>query len=523
MTKNDFLSELKLRLKRIKRAERNRILQYYSELIDDMTESGKTEAEAVEALGNIDDIAKQILADASAQGNIKNNSTWIITLLAILSFPVWVPILAAAFAILISVLAVLFSVIVSVFAIGIALVGSAVGLIFGSFAMLIGGSASSALFTLGSGLVCLALSLILAPLFFAFAKLIVKEVVKLWCLIFKKSYSPRSPAKLHLAKIGIASACIFCVGMLLSLCALGTVKFDITKLNTDKKIERISKTLSAADINTVEISVYTDNIVILPSTDDSAHISYTDTSFVTHVLNSDNGKLSLISEGNKLKWFEYIGLNFSFDNDVELYLPESYSGSIILRSTTGKVELSDFNGIKTVDITSSTGNINLSDIEAAELYASASTGTIWVYNITADTAILSASTGSVTFSESSCANSLTVSTTTGKVKLESCTIPSLKVTVTTGSIGIYAVTCEKSANLSSSTGSITLSDLLTKSLTAKTSTGDVKGTLRGSESKYAITSSSNTGNNNLAQRTTGERTISIHTSTGNIHITFSGK
>lgn len=523
MTKNDFLNELKLRLKRIKRAERNRILQYYSELIDDMTENGKTEAEAVEALGNIDDIAKQILTDASAQGNIKNNSTWLITVLAILSFPVWVPILAVAFAILISVLAVLFSVIVSVFAIGAALAGSAIGLIFGSFAMLIGGSASSALFTLGGGLVCLALSLILAPLFFALAKLIVKEVVKLWCLIFKKSYSPKSPVKLHIAKIGIASACIFCVGMLLSLCALGTVKFDITKLNTDKKIERISKNLSAADINTVEISVYTDNIVILPSTDDSAHISYTDTSFVTHVLSSDNGKLSLITEKNKLKWFNYIGLNFSFDNDVELYLPESYSGSIILKSSTGNVELSDFNATENVDITSSTGNITLSNLETMELYASASTGSIRASVTEADTASLSSNTGSVTLGEFSCANSLTVSTTTGKVKLESCTIPSLKITVTTGSVGIYAVTCEKSVNIASSTGSITLSDLLTKSLTAKTSTGDVKGTLRGSESEYAITSSSNTGNNNLAQRTTGERAISIHTSTGNIHITFSGK
>ncbi len=523
MTKNEFLNELKLRLKRIKRAERNRILQYYSELIDDMTENGKTEAEAVETLGSVDDIAKQILIDANAQGNIKNNNTWLIIVLAALGFPVWVPLLAAAFAILVSVLAVLFAVIVSIFAVEIAVAGSALGLIFGSFAMLFRGAASTALFTLGGGLVCLALSLILVPLLFALVKLIIAGVIRLWCLIFKKSYSPMRSAKLHLAKFGIASACIFCVGIALSLCALGTVKFDITLLNTDKKIESISKALSTADINTVEISVYTDNISILPSTDDSAHISYTDTSFVTHVLNSDNGKLSLISEQNKLHWFEYIGLNFGLDNDVELYLPESYSGSIILKSSTGKMNLSDLNDIETVDITSSTGNITLSDLKTTELYASASTGTIRVSDIRADTAILSASTGAVTFSESNCTDSLTVSTTTGKVKLESCTIPSLKVTVTTGSIGIYAVTCDKSANLSSSTGSITLSDVLTKSLTAKTSTGNITGTLRGNESEYAITSSSNTGNNNLVQRTTGERAISIHTNTGNINITFSGK
>jgi uncharacterized membrane protein len=57
MTKKEFLEKLGFFLRRCEKRERLEVLQYYSELIDDKTETGLTEAEAVSSLGNIKSIA----------------------------------------------------------------------------------------------------------------------------------------------------------------------------------------------------------------------------------------------------------------------------------------------------------------------------------------------------------------------------------------------------------------------------------------------------------------------------------
>ena len=66
MIKAQFLSELERRLDALPRAEIDRALQFYSEMIDDRKEEGLTEPEAVAALGSLDDIAGEVLAGASS-------------------------------------------------------------------------------------------------------------------------------------------------------------------------------------------------------------------------------------------------------------------------------------------------------------------------------------------------------------------------------------------------------------------------------------------------------------------------
>ena len=61
MTKLQFLCELEKQLKKLSNIEKTQTISYYSEMIDDMIESGLSEEQAVNKLDNPKDIAKQYL------------------------------------------------------------------------------------------------------------------------------------------------------------------------------------------------------------------------------------------------------------------------------------------------------------------------------------------------------------------------------------------------------------------------------------------------------------------------------
>ena len=63
MTKLEFLEELKKELCGLPSEDVQKSLEFYSELIDDKIEDGLSEEDAVSQIGNIEEIAKQILSD----------------------------------------------------------------------------------------------------------------------------------------------------------------------------------------------------------------------------------------------------------------------------------------------------------------------------------------------------------------------------------------------------------------------------------------------------------------------------
>ena len=67
MNKQTFLHTLKKQLKRLKSEELKKHLNYYEELIADMTENGMTEEESIEKIGSPDQAAREILESTSPE------------------------------------------------------------------------------------------------------------------------------------------------------------------------------------------------------------------------------------------------------------------------------------------------------------------------------------------------------------------------------------------------------------------------------------------------------------------------
>ena len=122
MTKNEFLAELRSRLSDIPEKDIDDRLGFYSEIIDDRIEEGKSEEDAVNEIGSIDEVAAGIIAEIKGSDKAKKEKkaekklkTWEVILLAVGS-PIWGALAISAAAVVFSLWVSLWAVITSIWA-----------------------------------------------------------------------------------------------------------------------------------------------------------------------------------------------------------------------------------------------------------------------------------------------------------------------------------------------------------------------------------------------------------------------
>ena len=101
MTKKEFLSSLESKLQGLPKEDINNRLDFYSEMIDDRIEEGKTEDQAIEEIGSVDEVVEQIAEETPLLKLVKERikpkrslRAWEIIVI-ILGFPLWLPLLLA--------------------------------------------------------------------------------------------------------------------------------------------------------------------------------------------------------------------------------------------------------------------------------------------------------------------------------------------------------------------------------------------------------------------------------------------
>lgn len=173
MNKSEFLAELRSRLVGLPQNEIEERISFYSEMIDDRVEEGATEEDAVAGIGSIDEIVAQILEDVPLWSIVKEKvkkkrektekkrrslKAWEIVLI-VLGFPVWLPLLIAAFAVILSLYVVLWSVIISLWAVFVSLAACGLaGIVAGvGYAILV--KPIDGILLVAAGLVCSGLAI----------------------------------------------------------------------------------------------------------------------------------------------------------------------------------------------------------------------------------------------------------------------------------------------------------------------------------------------------------------------------
>ncbi len=160
MTKQEFLSALGKKLSGLPQDEIGERLSFYSEMIDDRMEEGRSEEEAVAQIGTVEELASQIIGEIPLSKLVKEKvkpkrkrKPWEIALL-ILGAPLWAPLLIAAAAVVFSLYIVLWALIVSLWAVFVSLIAAALGGLGCGVAQIAVGNRPQGLAMIGAGLFC---------------------------------------------------------------------------------------------------------------------------------------------------------------------------------------------------------------------------------------------------------------------------------------------------------------------------------------------------------------------------------
>ena len=197
MNKQEFLAGLRKGLSGLPQDDIEERLTFYGEMLDDRMEEGLSEEEAVSAIGSVDEIVRQAVADTPLAKIAKERvrpkrrlKAWEIVLLA-LGSPIWLSLGIAVAAVVFALYAVLWSVIAALWAVFGALAVCALGSIPACVIFAVRGSVAPALAILAAGMVCAGFSIFM---FFACKMaskgiLILTKRITLWmknCFIRKE-------------------------------------------------------------------------------------------------------------------------------------------------------------------------------------------------------------------------------------------------------------------------------------------------------------------------------------------------
>ena len=161
MNKREFILALSKGLAGLPYEEQDKWLDFYSEMIDDRIEEGLSETEAVEAIGPVEDVIRQVLAQAKPVKKEKKRrelKTWHWVLL-IAGSPVWFSLLIAAASIIFSLMVAAWAVVIGFYAIGSSLVACGVAGVALLPIMIIKGNVGAGIAGLGAGLFCAGLGI----------------------------------------------------------------------------------------------------------------------------------------------------------------------------------------------------------------------------------------------------------------------------------------------------------------------------------------------------------------------------
>lgn len=165
MRKQEFLAQLHKGLSGLPQDDIEERLTFYSEMIEDQMEEGLSEEEAVSAVGPVDEIVAQVVADIPlakiAKERIKPKrrlSAGEITLLA-LGSPIWLSLGIAAFAVILSLYISLWAVIISLWAVFVTFATCSIGGVVACVVFTAGGNGTSGLAMLAASIVCAGLSI----------------------------------------------------------------------------------------------------------------------------------------------------------------------------------------------------------------------------------------------------------------------------------------------------------------------------------------------------------------------------
>ena len=358
MNKKTYLRKLKGALNGVSKEERDKLLDYYRELIDDGVESGKSEEEVISQLESPEKVAENFKAemgDAKPAAS-KSAPTTERKVLGVLGALVGV-FIAFFGAVL------LFSLGVSAFSVTL----SGIAVFFTSFAVL--GTPAVGFAQMGAGLFVCGIGVLL------FCACTV--IGKLYAYLLKVCFSGKQPVKFRKKKFivtAIVGGGLALIGIMTFFAGFASVGFRYEALTFSDEIVEQSEVISD-EFDSLYFE--TDDLWVdfEYSQDNQMHIVWHELKGEERTFSYGNGRMSLKAPYRGLNsvtrifkwgfWFSVLPSNL---NRCVLYLPEGYAGNLTCEVENGRLGISDMQ-FEVLILQAQNGLISLNNVSAEKIEA----------------------------------------------------------------------------------------------------------------------------------------------------------
>lgn len=326
--------------------------------------------------------------------------------------------------------------------------------------------------------------------------------------------------------LSVLGGVVFSIGMAAAgwdFSAMNTVDYVYKEYTERHKITSIS-----LDFATNDIKVHFDEKTTQVRVEYAEKYTKQGEQLTQTTITEEGGVLKMKQEQ---KFTLYVDFSFGENSTVSVYLPKNYAYTLDIETDTGDVFLDGNATLKSLKVETDTGTIQLGGAIRCEgkIDLSVETGSVLLNEFSADSLFIESDTGNVCLDGKSSVNtSVEIETDTGDVSiLHTLTANDVKIETDTGDVNLNNLS-GATLTVNTDTGNIksigtSLLDFTT--LLFSTDTGDITLHLVGTIDDYSVQAHTNTGSNNLYDYPTAnkERTLKIHSITGNIKVIFQPK
>lgn len=530
MKKRTYLKRLRKALKGVPNREKEKLIEYYDELIDESRERGKSDREIFNELESPAQVAADYFNANEGEIGIDDEPRRVRRtrpeydeyddydyepprrraprrheprryeprrkerkgmsggklLLFVLLFPIWLPLVIVAFAIALAAFIVGIAFVIAFAALTLAFSVGGVYLIVMSFGV-ISANGSIATAQIGAGVALIGLSVLAgmavgptARGFASFTGWVFRGFRRV------EHVRVRSTGKtITTAAFGFVLVLIGCgVGAL----GMGKLDWNWRNLAIVGDVQEHTEELTIDGL--AALAVDSDNLTLsVVRTDGEAKLVYSDCTEIPKSYSFEEGRIQLSSgewthnfwASIKQSWSHGVLFSavMSETNRAVLYLPESFAGELAVITSNGGLSMEGIS-LESLSVTSNNGYISVKD------------GTFTTVGVKTDN---------------------------GYVSLEGVTAGTVTAETNNGFVSLKSVNADV-IDANTDNGAVKLNRVLGQDIRLKSGNGSVNGSLLGVREDYRITASTELGSCNLSNTETGLRILNVRTGCGSIDIEF---